>query len=199
MRRGLTLVELLVVMACLAILAGLLLLVISSVKANAYQTVCVNNLKQIGLAITLYRDDWDVYVPGHVGFQPWMTVNETDSLLDAYLANDTVRHCPGRDTDVGRYCINMWQGMTENSPQGRPEASVPNPSKTLIVWEHRIAHWGCSTGQGGGNAIDPDPDAGINHWDSSHHGGFNALWCDGHVKRMRYAQLRRRFFTIEED
>jgi prepilin-type processing-associated H-X9-DG protein len=44
----------------------------------------------------------------------------------------------------------------------------------------------------------PTPDE-EEHWESSHHGGLNVLWCDGHVKRMRYRQLSADMFSIQSD
>jgi prepilin-type processing-associated H-X9-DG protein len=90
-------------------------------------------------------------------------------------------------------------GRLETSPQGQPDANVTCPASTLIVWEHQVWAPGCHVGQWGGTREGPEATLGVNHWDSSHHGGFNALWCDGHVKRMCYSELRRPFFTIEED
>ncbi len=51
-----TLLELLVVIAIVAILAGLLLPTLGRSKAQAYNTACVNNLRQLGMAIRLYAD-----------------------------------------------------------------------------------------------------------------------------------------------
>lgn len=58
-RRGFTLTEILVVLAILAILAALLFPVLMRAKGRAKETVCASNMRQLYVAIELYRQDWE--------------------------------------------------------------------------------------------------------------------------------------------
>ena len=61
--KGFTLIELLVVVAIISILASLMLPALANGKAQARGMTCVNNLRQIGLAVRMYVDDFDSRYP----------------------------------------------------------------------------------------------------------------------------------------
>jgi prepilin-type N-terminal cleavage/methylation domain-containing protein/prepilin-type processing-associated H-X9-DG protein len=77
--KGFTLVELLVVVAIIAILAALLLPVLSGAKRYARRTTCLNNLRQINLGTRMYCDDSNDVTPANNGGAtnaPWIAYKE---------------------------------------------------------------------------------------------------------------------------
>lgn len=63
MKKGFTLIELLVVIAIVAILAAIIFPVFSRARENARKTTCMSNLRQLGLALHMYAQDWDEGFP----------------------------------------------------------------------------------------------------------------------------------------
>jgi prepilin-type N-terminal cleavage/methylation domain-containing protein/prepilin-type processing-associated H-X9-DG protein len=64
MRRGFTLIELLVVISIIAVLIALLLPAVQAAREAARRSQCVNNMKQIGIALHGYHAVYDVFPPG---------------------------------------------------------------------------------------------------------------------------------------
>jgi prepilin-type N-terminal cleavage/methylation domain-containing protein/prepilin-type processing-associated H-X9-DG protein len=130
MRRGFTLLELLVVISVIAMLAGLLFPVLAQARLQAHQTVCLANTGQLTRAYLLYVQDWDErlpewYLPGPPRPQPFGARRFWPEPLQPYL----------RDVSVLRDPSALWE----------PQEDV------------RLADYTLTTSEPGGSGTQADP------------------------------------------
>src|SRR5580698_8791958 len=75
-----TLIELLVVIAVIGLLAGILLPVLSAVRQKAFQTQCLSNFRQIGVALNMYTDESNNWLPPGRFAEDILTTTQVYSL-----------------------------------------------------------------------------------------------------------------------
>src|SRR4051812_31000827 len=101
LRRGFTLIELLVVIAIIAILAAILFPVFAQAREAARKASCIDNGKQMGTAVGMYRQDYDeTWPPGYYYNDPNGSnldasgIHHWSGLCQPYIKNWKIFICP---------------------------------------------------------------------------------------------------------
>ena len=151
--RAFTLIELLVVIAIIALLASLLLPVLSSAKEKGRQTDCLNNLKQVNLAVRFYAEDYADSLPvlpvpnpypNGIGAYYKQLVKGYLGLTGPASPDEKVFICPS-DRVICSQIGHAFTSYTFNGYEVGPGAieritgqkldSINNPSKAVLVGE----------------------------------------------------------------
>src|SRR5687768_6553527 len=159
---GFTLIELLIVIAIIALLAAILFPVFSRARENARRASCQSNLKQIGLGLLQYTQDFDEMTVNRCYNDATcdVTSNSTTAYkwMDAifpYVKSETLFNCPSdtftsghprynfrNGSRYGSYAINAtWDGdrrcavssMSCNNPTGKRLSAIASPVQTVWV------------------------------------------------------------------
>jgi len=207
-QRGFTLIELLVVISIIATLAAILFPVFASAREKARQSVCLSNLRQIGLAFTQYVDDNDEHYPYRSG------ANETMELwpvsLYPYTKSFAIFSCPSdpttaangnyvlsyaanQDVLTGAFALSQFVASSQTVLLCEQTGNTFPNSTAVQKWDGSTMTYGSSNWGVGGSynagtgtlATGPLGSTNNSGWSISlarHTKGSDFLLGDGHVK-----------------
>jgi len=206
---GFTLIELLVVIAIIAILAAILFPVFARARENARRASCMSNLKQIGLGMMMYVQDYDgkyflrTYssdgagkITGTIysywsprpkvggGYYPW--------VLEPYVKSTQLFVCPSNSTAYQSYAYNGAPATAQYT-----ESMIDEPSQMLAIVDDQfgggIAYTPDGTGWSSNFCQTYDVPGGTCPADQQFYGrhleGVNIAFMDGHVKWLKPVTL----------
>ena len=195
-KKRFTLIELMVVLAIIAILMSLLLPTLGKARKKARQSVCAQQLHQIGIAAKLYSNDNEGYImsctdgtdsnPSVMDWQKTHLISYTNQEMGfgLYKCPSSKNVMTGGEKREGGIAFNTAVGQVWRD-SGAPAKSykyawIPVPAETLFIGdgEDRNGQWS--------KAHTLTVDRTINR----HFGGGNMLWIDNHVNWNSLSKLQ---------
>ncbi len=144
-RSGFTLIELLVVIAIIAILAAILFPVFAQAREKARQSACVSNLRQQGMALAMYVQDFDAY-PTHSSPSSVNPRTRWPDYIFPYVKNESLFLCPSAPISVfgkafahnirsfyGGYGYNYQYLGNTRFPHFAVDAAISAPAETIAI------------------------------------------------------------------
>ena len=190
--KAFTLIELLVVVAIISLLAAILFPVFARARENARRSSCLSNLKQIGLGVMMYTQDYDERLPASsVSSAP---IKPTFSAyVQPYIKSTQLFVCPSSSAPANgnSYGYNYYFLAYDAISGGVSLAQIQTPAETVMVtdkddsstrdFDYPPSLWRFNGGTSSTSAT-TSPGYQYGNVDPKHLEGANVIWCDGHVK-----------------
>lgn len=216
-RRAFTLIELLVVIAIIAILAAILFPVFARARENARRASCLSNVKQMGLGMMMYAQDYDETLPPalyamstpysypdnvvwNTGFLYW------PQLIYPYTKSVQIYYCPSSPNTANPRRLSYGANQLVIAYSGNPVklSSIVSPAGTYMFLDAsdiRISNTVAKTpsspyylpgmGDAGGDCSSISVASGKEDCQSGRHfGGVNMAFADGHAKWLKSSVVR---------